>query len=1341
MDTYEDLEARIDAQQGSVVFSLKQLFFGAEAIDVEETKAQRAAVQERFESVHGRAVTLRDRAADAMETSRETGESLPESLDVSVETVRSRSEDVASFRSENTQYLRADEHEELRDVASTLSDQARYLRVKGEFDAAMAEAEPTVTALLDDAGPYLEYDAYLTSPAETRIRERIPTARNALDDVRASVDVGALSDGDRERLGDLDSRIDAAAELLDGYNDRFVARQRAAYESLFTDVDEAGHDLNDAQQRAVVRNGYLNQVVAGAGTGKTFALIYRVAYLVGEGVDPSRIVALTYTTEAAREMEDRLETEFGITTVEVRTIHSFAYKIAQETGDGTRSVAQSQDTYNLVADVIDEEEGGDSEFADHYLQFLYHYDDDFLDETDFHERTDYIAERREATYETLNGETVASRAEKVIADFLFTNRVTYRYESIAEWADTAEDKQPYRPDFYLPEYEIYIEHWGLDANGEVAPWFSWTTEQYLEKLHWARGEFARNDPDLIDTYDFEYQRGRLERALRHRLIAAGVPLDRMAFEEFVDEAFEYDRKRRDIEESFTEFIGNAKTFDVSPEEIPARLSRRKPRQYHFGQCGRELLERYDDYLRRNDLMDFDDMIYDAIEAIERDPAEFQERYDHFLVDEFQDVAMSQIRLIHPFVGEEADTRLFCVGDDWQSIYSFQGSQVSYFVNFGDHFGPPAPVRTRLTANYRCPATVIEASNSLIRNNQDQIEKDVEAHSGRDSQPVLHTLDGYHDSEYERRVGTYAADLVEECLASGSDPGDVMVLCRYDGGAPYLDTLKEELRGRDVPYDGKDDVYRPPDMPGEGDDDFDDEAGVSAFSVHQSKGREAKHVVLLHAVTGPFGFPPDERDDDLLAPVQDVDTNTMAEERRLFYVAVTRATHDLHVVTRSNQESPFVDEMAEFFREEQSLVSSAEEGDRVSVTARVARLWDDPHPKQQQAGVLEDRTGSCKFVAWKSDGPPEVAADTWYRFDGLRIDEYQGERQFVLEGSTSVVELYRERGPGESVDGSKVDIADAGRETASNGSGTTESVPRSSDGTGSTSGTGASETDGGGPPPTIVGGPDVSLSYADIDKDGSPIGRGGEAVVHGGRIHTDGKDRYVALKEPDQRETLHAETVERFLDEAEVWEKLAEHDHVVDVLGWGSQPLPWIAMEYMDGGNLRSRLGSLPFDQTVWTVLGITRAIRHAHNRGVRHYDLKPENVLFRSVADGYWDVPKVADWGLAEQALRQRGGVEGVTPAYAAPEQLFPEYGDPDHRTDVYQLGLLSYELFTGHHPYDGDQTQVESASLTPPSHVAESLPSAVDDVLATALAVDPDDRYEDILDLRRGLDDLVERF
>ena len=1329
MDTYEELEAAIESQQNSLLFSVKQLLFGAEGIDVAEVKSRRTVVESGFQSRRDQAQTAVSQIEKQTERAKRTGDPLPEGFTPDPVDLERQSEELASFRADNQRYLRSDEHETLASLSTVLADWAEYVRVKRDFDREIDRVRPLIKSLVQDAKPYVEYAAYLTAPDEQRIQESIPRVRDELAALRTRVNISVLADADRDRLARLDRQIDTITKTIEGYNEEFVERQRDEYSLLFTNIDDDGHNLNPSQQRAVVRNGYYNQVVAGAGTGKTFALIYRVAYLVRKGVEPDDIVALTYTTEAATEMETRLKSEFGITNVEVRTIHSFAYNIAQEAEETRRSVAQSRDKRNLIEDVLREAEGSSSEFADHYLQFLYHYDDDFPDETDFQNKTDYIAERREQSYETLAGETVASMAEKVIADFLFTHNVTYQYESIAEWADTAEDKGPYRPDFYLPRHDIYIEHWGINENGEVAPWFSWSTEEYQEKLHWGRSEFENHNVGLINTYDFEHEAGRLEQVLEHRLSIAGVGLDRMEFEEFVSDVFEYNTKKESIKDSFKEFIENAKTFDIGPEEIPSRLDRSNPKQYHFGQCGKHMLEAYNSYLERNDLMDFDDMIYDAIAAIEADPESFQSRYEHMLVDEFQDVAMTQIRLLRSFVGPEAETRLFCVGDDWQSIYSFQGSEVDYFINFGRHFGPPEPVQTRLTANYRCPETVIEASNDLIANNKAQISKTVDAHSNRDAQPVLHTLDGYQDPQYEQRVGTYAAQLIQRFIDSGTDPGEIMVLCRYDKGAPYIDNLKDELESRDIPYDGKDDddTYRPDDMPGRYNDEYDPEAGVSAFSVHQAKGREAEHVILLHAVTGPMGFPPDDRDNDLIAPVQDVATNTMAEERRLFYVALTRPTEDLHVMTRAGEESPFVEEIRPFLTKETSLSAPGEEGDRLTVTARVKHLWEDTHEAQQQAGVLENKTGTTKFVSWKDDNSPTVDTDTWYKFEQLRINTYEGDTQLVIDESSAAVELFNEQ----PTQRSEPTV------TASQGSGGERSIAEESITTSTTASQSADPEDSRGIPPAIAGGPTVDVSYSDLRKESEPIGRGGEAVVYGATLQADSHQQYLALKEPDQRETLHAETVERFLKEAQTWKRLANHDHIVDVVDWGSQPLPWIAMEYMDGSNLQSRAGALSLNQAVWTAVSICKAIRYAHNRGVHHYDIKPQNVLFRTVAGEYYDIPKVADWGLAEQALLSGGGKKGVTPAHAAPEQLFDEYGEPDHRTDIYQLGLLSYELFTGTHPYEGDVSRIRSTDITPPTEIDPELPDELDTILSTALEVDPTDRYEDVLDLRRALDGL----
>ncbi|WP_379719435.1 protein kinase domain-containing protein [Haloplanus litoreus] len=281
----------------------------------------------------------------------------------------------------------------------------------------------------------------------------------------------------------------------------------------------------------------------------------------------------------------------------------------------------------------------------------------------------------------------------------------------------------------------------------------------------------------------------------------------------------------------------------------------------------------------------------------------------------------------------------------------------------------------------------------------------------------------------------------------------------------------------------------------------------------------------------------------------------------------------------------------------------------------------------------------------------------------------------------------------------------------------------------------------GPPDHVPRTPNLPIAYEDVT-DKEPIGRGGNADVYRAAVESNGRTHAVALKEPRMSGTLHTEAVDRLLAEAETWDKLDDHDHVVGVVDYDAQPLPWIAMEYMDAGDLSTRAGDLDLDQALWTAEAITEGVRHAHRRGVAHLDLKPSNVLFRSV-DGAWDVPKVADWGLSKHLLEHSKSVEGLSPGYAAPEQFDTDRGPADDLTDVYQLGAVLYELFTGRPPYTGDPTtvmhRVLTESPTPPSEVAD-VPPALDDVLLTALDTEKADRYDSVLYLRDAFRDLAER-
>ena len=272
-------------------------------------------------------------------------------------------------------------------------------------------------------------------------------------------------------------------------------------------------------------------------------------------------------------------------------------------------------------------------------------------------------------------------------------------------------------------------------------------------------------------------------------------------------------------------------------------------------------------------------------------------------------------------------------------------------------------------------------------------------------------------------------------------------------------------------------------------------------------------------------------------------------------------------------------------------------------------------------------------------------------------------------------------------------------------------------------------------------PDVAVEYEALT-DREPIGGGGNADVTRAAVPTADGEVILAIKEPRMSGTLHTDQVERMLREAETWEKLDDHDHVVGVVDYGSTPMPWIAMEYMDGGHLGERGVAMDTTQALWTAIAITKGVRHAHQRGVAHLDLKPENILFRTVEDT-WDVPKVADWGLSKHLLEHSKSVEGFSPQYAAPEQFdADEYGTPDNLTDIYQLGAVFYELFTGQPPVDGGPAQAMNQVLTkeptPPSEVAD-VPDDLDAILLKTLAKEKSNRYEDILLLRNDIQDVFD--
>jgi len=290
--------------------------------------------------------------------------------------------------------------------------------------------------------------------------------------------------------------------------------------------------------------------------------------------------------------------------------------------------------------------------------------------------------------------------------------------------------------------------------------------------------------------------------------------------------------------------------------------------------------------------------------------------------------------------------------------------------------------------------------------------------------------------------------------------------------------------------------------------------------------------------------------------------------------------------------------------------------------------------------------------------------------------------------------------------------------------------------------------------TIESPPRQSLNYQEIQSEKDPLGSGGQAIVYRVDVPGNMPPNQVAIKEPlGGSQTLSRDDIQSFLEEAGTWETVdrrerekprwRDTEHIVGVVDTGDK-LPWIAMEYMDGGDLGNRLEAnpdgLPIEEALWIGECVCRGVELAHSYGIAHLDLKPANVLFRQTPNGAWNVPKIADWGLARVLAERTGTMEGLSVKYAAPEQFEPaEFGDPDTLTDIYQVGTLVYALLTGNPPYTGGQASVmydivHGDDPEPPGSHRSNLGDAIDTTVMLALETVKTDRYRNITAFEQAL-------
>lgn len=722
--------------------------------------------------------------------------------------------------------------------------------------------------------------------------------------------------------------------LLASRNKKFIETEIIETDKLLSDVENKS--LDSQQRKAIIIDEDNQLVIAGAGTGKTTTIAGKVKYLTQrQGVNPQSILLISFTRKSAEEMKERIENKMNI-KLPVKTFNKLGLDILAEVKNEKPSIFDNeQDTLDKknnkkttkLQDIINsfiENLKKDESYYEKLVDFISYYLKPYKDISDFKtdsEHNNYLNEQKLEGYKIVEKklkdgtiakyrERLKSQEEVLIANFLFRNGINYEYEEKYPFKKASKQFGQYKPDFYLPQYKIYIEHFGVDEKWNVPDWFKGkdgksAKEVYNEGIKWKRLEHSSNQTTLIESYSWQQKKGILLSELQKKLENEGVQFNQIPNEELW--SYLQENAKKDIDD-FTQLIDTFLVLLKSHNENISNLKKRakeeeNERATRFLQLFEPIFKSYEQYLLEVEEIDFSDMINNATELIQSNL--YKSPYDYILIDEYQDVSKARFQLIKSLLDQKPSTKLFCVGDDWQSIYRFAGSDIGLFTNFEENF-KSTPIRkfNRVTQKsfieytYRFDNQLIELSSNFILKNPNQISKSLKSHSESDKTPF--TIFKYSDPE---RNGSNINFALNEALAkildhsSGKDV-TVLLLGRYDFERRNFikgNSLVENFNKQTNQYE-----YICKEFPN---------LKIRFLTAHRAKGLQDDYVIITNCSSGTYGFPSEISDDPLLNfLLSKADQFPNGEERRLFYVAITRAKK--HVCFLANREytSKFLEEI-------------------------------------------------------------------------------------------------------------------------------------------------------------------------------------------------------------------------------------------------------------------------------------------------------------------------------------------------------------------------------------------------------------------------------------------------
>ena len=700
------------------------------------------------------------------------------------------------------------------------------------------------------------------------------------------------------------------------HNEHYVEtelhEQAAYFDTLLADIDP-NIKLDEEQRRAVITDDDHCLLVAGAGAGKTTTMAAKVKYLVEhKHIAPEEIIVISYTNKAIGELRERINQGLGI-PARICTFHAFAFDIVKKFSAEPPEVNFS--SYKIIFDMLEKSIFHNKALMRNLVLFLGYYFD--LDEGVFQfenldqyhlyksaqdfetlksglgEYVKRVEHQRSKQTKTITGEYLRSVQEVQIANFLYLNGLSYEYERPYPYGSLSRNKK-YTPDFCITqgEHQVWLEHYALTESGYSNLFSPQQIARYKKAIRDKRSLHQRCKTRLLETWSLYNDRRPLLAHLKEQLEQEGFVLKPRNLEEVYQKIVETGKDKYIVKLILfmMNFIEQYKTsgYDAGGFRI-LRKKTDNPRTLLFLDIAEEVYTHYQQTLRQHNQIDFADMINDAnfyLQEVERQHLELP--YKYIIIDEFQDIARQRFNLTKR-LSEITKAKVVAVGDDWQSIYAFSGSDITLFTRFLELMG--AGTELKITHTYRNSQELIDIAGGFVQKNSAQIRKQLISPKHLKNPIVIET---FEDSFKQMlHLAEKVEEIIGKILAEYGPQKSILLIGRYNYdlhklcNTPYF---KEGPRGRvqSVKYP---------------------QADLSFMTAHSSKGLGYDNVILINMFEGKFGFPCQIEDDPIMKLVMYEDNSMpFAEERRLFYVAMTRTKNRVYIATPLHRPSRFLVEL-------------------------------------------------------------------------------------------------------------------------------------------------------------------------------------------------------------------------------------------------------------------------------------------------------------------------------------------------------------------------------------------------------------------------------------------------